>query len=84
MTVATEAPQTNYKDLFHKIDGLKGEEKKSFCKMLTTHEKKAYIEFCKERDSVNVTGVFRCYEPLRGMDKMTYSAYEGVPVTQEF
>lgn len=84
MSVATEAPKTEYRDLYHKIEALQGKEKQAFCKLLRPEEKKAYIEFCKERDSIPVTGVFRCFEPMGGMVKVTYSAYDTGPVTQEF
>lgn len=79
-----ETVSKNYDQLFAKIDGLQGQQKSEFTKTLSLAEKKAYVQYCKERDSDLVTGTFRSFEPLGGMVKLTYLAYEGPPQTIEF
>lgn len=76
---------TSYESLFKRIDSLQGVEKGKFTKSLTLDEKKAYIKYCKERDTVLVSGVFRSFEPLGGTLEMTGLAYDGeVPVKYKF
>jgi hypothetical protein len=78
------APSRDYHSLFLNIDRLKGKEKFLFCRGLSLEEKKAYVEYCKERDGEMVTGIFRSFEPVGGYVKMTCCAFNGEsPVTYE-
>lgn len=84
MGTAQETPSVskNYKELFSKIESLKGDEKKLFTKGLHQDEKKAYVNHLKERDCEKVTGIFRCLEPIGGSLEMSACAYEGESPTK--
>lgn len=74
-----------YGDLFGKIDGLTGIEKRNFCRNLTLEEKKAYVNYIRDRDTQKVTGIFRCFEPAGGSLEMTAAAFDGEqPVKYQF
>ncbi len=64
-------------ELARKIESLSGVEKKNFCFLLTKEQKKAYIDYCKERDTRMVTGTFHCFEPVGGSVTFTAKPYEG-------
>lgn len=70
--------------LAHKIESLSGKEKQRFCKTLTDSQKKAYIDYCKDRDMELVTCMFKCLEPLGGNVKFTACPYEGTEETWIF
>lgn len=78
MATSTETPSTarNYKDLFAKIDSLFGNDKKMFTKGLSLEEKRAYVQYVREKDIEKVTGIFRCFEPVGGSLEMTAMAYD--------
>ncbi len=87
MATITEAPVAakNYNELFAKIDSLAGEPKKVFTKSLSGEEKRAYVQYLRDRDMQRVTGIFRSFEPLGGMLEMTAMAYDGeTPVKYTF
>jgi len=82
--VSTEKPSMSVGDLVARIEKMSPKEKQAFCKTLSTEEKKRYIGYLKDRDMETITAVFRCYEPLGGMVKMTVKPYEGCEATYEF
>lgn len=67
--------------LAKKIESLHGKDKQEFCRMLTKEEKKAYIDYCKERDLTMVTGTFHCFEPVGGSVSFTAVPYQGAEYT---
>lgn len=66
----------SYETVFKKMDALQGHDKKTFGKTLTKEEKKAYIDYLRDKDCESVTGIFRCFEPVGGMLSMSCKAYE--------
>jgi hypothetical protein len=87
MAIATEAvpASRNYNELFGKIEGLSGLDKRNFCKGLSLEEKKAYVAHLRERDMQHVTGIFRSFEPLGSMLEMTAMAYDiETPIKYQF
>lgn len=85
MTTQTATVKKGYEDIFRKLDALKGLEKRNFARTLTKEEKKAYVEYLKERDCETITGVFKCFEPAGGCLEMTALAYPGeTPVKYTF
>lgn len=69
--------KTNYSSLFAQIEALNGPEKEKFCKTLQKEEKKAYIDYLKEKDMTMVSGVFKCFEPVGGSLEFSCAPYEG-------
>lgn len=71
-------------ELVKKIESMSGKEKQAFCRTLTADQKKQYLGYLRDRDMETVTAVFRCFEPMGGMVKMTACPYEGCEATYEF
>lgn len=67
----------NIGELVDKIEALSGKEKQAFCKTLSSSEKKAYIEYIKDRDTQLVECIFRCHEPNGGSVTVTCRPFEG-------
>ncbi len=70
--------------LVERIERMTPKEKQAFCKTLSAEEKKRYIGYLKDRDMETIEAVFRCYEPMGGMVKMSVKPYEGCEATYEF
>jgi|SRR5690242_273103 len=71
-------------ELAKKIDSLSGKQKQEFCKTLSMSEKKAYINYLKDRDMEMVECVFRCHEPNGGSVTLTARPYEGCEYSNTF
>ena len=69
--------------LVSKIESMDPLQKKAFCRTLSSSEKKAYINYLRDRDAEEVEVVFRCFEPMGGMVKFTAYPYQGVGGTYE-
>lgn len=67
----------NAGELARKIESFHGEEKQRFCRTLSMEQKKAYVDYCRDRDTQMVRGTFRCYEPVGGSVTLTCRPYEG-------
>lgn len=77
-------PQMSVGELVSRIEKMYGNEKKAFCKTLTSQEKKSYVSYLRDRDSEEVEVVFKCFEPMGGMVKFTAMPYKDVGGTYEF
>lgn len=79
-----EKPAMSVGELVERIDRMSPKEKQSFCKTLSKEEKSRYIGYLKDRDMETIDAIFRCYEPMGGMVKMSVKPYEGCEATYEF
>ena len=73
-----DAPAYSITELAHKIESLKGLEKQQFCKTLSEDQKKAYINYIRDRDEETVTGMFHFLELPGGSVTFNTMPYHGV------
>lgn len=71
-------------ELVEKIESLSGKQKQEFCRTLSMSEKKAYIDYLRDRDMEMVECVFRCNEPAGGSVTLTARPYEGCEYSNTF
>lgn len=78
MSAVTEKKGSHkFDEMIRKMDSLSGLEKQGYSRTLTAEEKQIYLDYCKDRDLVMVTGVFKCLEPLGGSLVMSARPWPG-------
>jgi hypothetical protein len=71
-------------DLVAQIEGLRGKEKQSFCKTLSSTEKSAYLKYLRDRDMEIVECTFRSHDPAGGSVTLNARPYAGEMYSETF
>lgn len=71
----------NASEIVRKLESLQGEEKKSYGRTLNMEQRRAAMEYVRDRDTQMVRGTFRCYEPVGGTVILTARPFEGCEYT---